>query len=293
MVRFYLPNRYDFRSLTIPDLIADISTVQVFDETNNGVAPPNFNPVYATSVINYDALFKGNYTFGGNIIPGFPGVSSNWQGFGDLYNSFVAYYNTFDALTKLVNGIQQETLSNVNTFIATELVNVLPSNALTRSRYTDPLLYSILFGTGNNYAFAGQLEEWGIGWNLGFPKVDTSYLTRHTGSSFFKILDDYIYASLNEEFNFNRLDTTGPENLQQTRETTGLVGKYNMKLLLNTFGNYTQTAIMNPIAMNPPLGKLDRISFTLLDMNGNVLNNMDCEWNASLNITETLDVTTA
>jgi hypothetical protein len=124
-------------------------------------------------------------------------------------------------------------------------------------------------------------------------KLDTPFLTRHTGNSFFKILDDYVFIKLNDEFQMNRIDTSGKENLAATREPTGMVSKYNTKLLLTTFGGYAQTAINNPIQFNPPLGKLDRISFQLMDTAGNIINNADCEWNASLQITEQMDGPTA
>ena len=89
----------------------------------------------------------------------------------------------------------------------------------------------------------------------------------------------------------NRIDTTGKEHLIATREPTGRVKQYNTKVILNTFGNYTQTAIMNSIPFTQPLTKLDRISFTLIDQGGNIINNADCEWNASLHITESIEST--
>jgi hypothetical protein len=302
MVRFYLPNRYDFRWLTLVDISNEIAIVEPFMASNNGVSPYNFNPVYALSLSNFDTLFQGARTFGANIIPGFNGVSYNthttrntliWLGFADFYDAYSFYYTEYLGILNILNGITRAALSNLNNFIATQLVNILPANALSRSRFTDPLLYSILFGSGNSYQFGGLEEEWGLGWNLGFPKVDTAYSTRHTGNSFYKILDSYVYVKLNDEFNINRLDTTGKENLQATREPTGLVGKYNIKLLLANFNGYTNTAIMNPVEMNPPLAKLDKITFQLMDLGGNVINNTDCEWNACVNISEMLDQPTA
>jgi hypothetical protein len=50
---------------------------------------------------------------------------------------------------------------------------------------------------------------------------------------------------------------------------------------------------MNPVEMNPPLAKLDKITFQLMDLAGNLINNADCEWNACLNISEVLDQPTA
>lgn len=303
LVRFYLPNRYDFRWLTLTDISGEILTVMDYMSNNNGLTPPDFNPQYAYSLVNFNRPFVGPHIYGENIVPGFFGISSNvvhrhsnvvgWIGFGDVLDVFLTYYQNYSALNAIISSINAAVLSNLNKFIATELINILPPSALSRQKYTDPLLYSLLFSSGNNYAFADLEEEWGIGWNLGFPKLDTGFLTRHTGNSFFKILDDYVFIKLNDEFHMNRIDTSGKENLAATREPTGMVSQYNTKLLLTTFGGYAQTAINNPIQFNPPLGKLDRISFQLMDTAGNIINNADCEWNASLQITEQMDGPTA
>jgi hypothetical protein len=303
LVRFYLPNRYDFRWLTLTDISGEILTVMDYMSNNNGLTPPDFNPQYAYSLVNFNRPFVGPHIYGENIVPGFFGISSNvvhrhsnvvgWIGFGDVLDVFLTYYQNYSALNAIISSINAAVLSNLNKFIATELINILPPSALSRQKYTDPLLYSLLFSSGNNYAFADLEEEWGIGWNLGFVKLDTGFLTRHTGNSFFKILDDYVFIKLNDEFQMNRIDTSGKENLAATREPTGGVSQYNTKLLLTTFGGYAQTAINNPIQFNPPLGKLDRISFQLMDTAGNIINNADCEWNASLQITEQMDGPTA
>lgn len=295
LVRFVLPNRYDFRWIRLDDISGEIGIVLA----NGGISPSNFNPLYADCLMKYNEPFIGPRTYGGGIIPGFAGVSYNilpghsntngWLGFGDVLEVFFEFYKSYQALNEIVSAINAATLSNLNNFISTQLKNILPPSALLRQKYTDPLLFSLLFKSGNNYAFANLEEEWGIGWNLGFPKQDTQFLTIQSGNSFFKILDDYVYIKLNDEFHLNRIDTSGKENLSATREPTGQVGGYNTKLLLTTFGGYAQTAINNPIQFNPPLGKLDRISFQLMDTTGSVISNVDCEWNAALQITEVLD----
>ena len=43
---------------------------------------------------------------------------------------------------------------------------------------------------------------------------------------------------------------------------------------------------MNPIAFNPPLGRLDKLSFTWQDLTGTTIDNSDCEWNAVIQIVE-------
>jgi hypothetical protein len=259
---------------------------------------------------DFNPRFINNSNYGGNTasLPCFSGVSSNpfysgtsntsnpynttsntWGGFPDLYSAFVNIYTQYVPVNNLVNGVNNIAQAGVSNFIRTQLSTILPSNVNTGTQYTNPLLYSLLFGSGNNYISSNSLEEWGIGWNLGFPKVDTPLLTIQTGTSFYKILDDYIYVKLNPEYPINCLDTTGAENLQITRESTGNVKGYNMKLLLNNFGGYAQTAILNPVVLNPPISRMDKLTLQLLDLNGTVLSNANCEWNGCLQITEALD----
>jgi hypothetical protein len=358
MVRFYMPNRYDYRSVSLSDMANETSIVRNYFTSNNGITPYTFNPLYAFSLINFDNYFTGNRTYGANIIPSFAGITHNtnptstyykiwlsnttfyssnttttgsssstadgdststtttttvvtritrsgsrqssgnltitsgWQGFADFYDQFVYIYNQYTALNRLITNINNNALSNINQFIITDLQNILPQSALLRQNYNDPLLFSLLFKSGNNPIIGKQLDNWGIGWNLGYPKEDTVYSTIARGNTFFKILDDYVYVRLNDEFNMNKLDISGKENLAESREPTGGVNQYNTKLFLTTFGGYAQTAIMNPISFNPPIGKLDKFSFTLTDTAGNIIDNKDCDWNATLQITEMLDTAT-
>ena len=104
------------------------------------------------------------------------------------------------------------------------------------------------------------------------------------------ILDDYITLRLNEEFDVNRVDTSGKEKLSATLESTGNTKAYYGKLLLANFGSYAQTMIMNPISFNPPLGRLDKLTFTFYDRTNTVIDNLDCEWNAIVQIVENSDV---
>ena len=359
MVRFYMPNRYDYRWVSLPDMATEIGLVRSNFTINNGIAPFNFNPLYAFSLVNFDNYFTGNHTYGANIIPSFSGITHNtnpdsiyykiwqsnvakyssnttttttttsessttengssssttttttvitritrsgslktsgnltiisgWQGFADFYDQFVYIYNQYIALNDTIIKINDETTANINKFIISDLQNILPPSALLRQNYNDPLLFSMLFKTGNNPIIGQRLDNWGLGWNLGYPKEDTAYSTIARGNTFFKILDDYVYVRLNDEFNMNKLDISGKENLAESREPTGGVNQYNTKLFLTTFGGYAQTAIMNPISFNPPIAKLDKFSFTLTDTGGAIIDNADCDWNATLQITEMLE----
>jgi hypothetical protein len=358
MVRFYMPNRYDYRWVSLTDIATETTIVRSNFTVNNGIAPFNFNPLYAFSLVNFDNYFTGNHTYGANIIPSYSGITHNinpdsiyykiwqsnvakyssavttttttttsessitengssssttttivtritrsgslktsgnltiisgWQGFADFYDAFVYIYNQYIALNNIITTINDTATANINKFIISDLQNILPPSALLRQNYNDALLFSMLFKTGNNPIIGQRLDNWGLGWNLGYPKEDTIYSTIARGNTFFKILDDYVYVRLNDEFNMNKLDISGKENLAESREPTGGVNQYNTKLFLTTFGGYAQTAIMNPISFNPPIAKLDKFSFTLTDTGGAVIDNQDCDWNATLQITEMLE----
>jgi hypothetical protein len=43
---------------------------------------------------------------------------------------------------------------------------------------------------------------------------------------------------------------------------------------------------------NPPIGKLDKLTFTWYDITGAIIDNSDCEWSGSIQIVETMDVAT-
>ena len=190
-----------------------------------------------------------------------------------------------------MNGINTTTNSNLTAFIQTDLQYILPPTAFNRQRYTDPLLYSILWKSSLTPQYANLEQEWGLGWNLGFNKTDTPYQTVHGADSFFKILDDFIYLRLNPDYgDMNRIDLGAKENLSATLEPTGETKAYHAKLLLATFGNYAQTLISNPLSFNPPLGRMDKLTFQWIDTAGAIINNADCEWNVVLQITEDVPI---
>jgi hypothetical protein len=139
--------------------------------------------------------------------------------------------------------------------------------------------------------YAGLEEQWGMGWNLGFTKADTPYETVHRGDSFFKILDDFINLQMNREFDMNRMDTGAKEKLSATQEPTGFTKAFHGKLLLAPFGSYAQTLVSNPISFYPPLGRMDKLTFTWVDTTGATIDNNDCEWNAVVQIGEKVNMT--
>jgi hypothetical protein len=130
------------------------------------------------------------------------------------------------------------------------------------------------------------LEDWGLGYNLGYAKADTPFSTYHRASSFYKILEDYIFLRFNPEYQLNRMDNTFRENFKITRDSTGQVQNFHGKLLLNNFNTFSQTFIFNNQPFNPPIGRLDQLYFQWVNIVGDQIDNNDCEWSATCVISE-------
>ena len=281
LTRFYLPNRYDFGFITLQDLSDEMQTVLVDLSGAQSV-----NPTYQTVLNAFNNSFKGNFTFGSNAIAGFAGSNYTFTGFPSFLKQYLANYAAGQSNADLLNTINSNTTLAVKNYINTYLSGILPSYVLNRQRFTDPLLFSIPWKSSLSDVQSALQYEWGLGYNLGYPKQDTPYDTIQIANSFFKILDDYIYLKLNPEFTMNRMDTSSQENLRITHEPTGQTNQYAAKLLLAPFGQYATTLIQNPIAFNPTLTSLDKLSFQWVDLNGSQINNADCEWNMVVQIME-------
>jgi hypothetical protein len=286
LLRCSLTNTYDFGYISLTDISNEVVTAQT--------EKVHFNPDYYRSLLAFNSNFiigSNGQIFGANIIQGYAGSNlSNVTGFGDFYARFVALYNTYNAQVQLVQGINSNVNTNVKTFIQTDLQYILPASSLNRQRFTDPLTFSILWKSALLPQYTKLDDNWGMGWNLGFTKEDTSYQTVHKGPSFFKILDDFINLNMNQEFDMNRMDTGAKEDLSRTLEPTGFIKAFHGKLLLAPFGSYAQTFVSNPLSFNPPLGRIDKLTFTWVDITAAQIDNSDCEWNTVVQIVEKKDM---
>jgi hypothetical protein len=287
LLRTSLTNKYDYGYITMADLSGEVPLLATLSN--------QFNPDYFRSLSNFNAQFvidSNGKVFGANIVQGYAGSNlSNVTGFGDFYARFLNLYNQYNAQVQLVQKINSNVNNYVINFIKTDLQYILPASSLNRQRFTDPLTYTILWKSSLLPQYMKLEEEWGMGWNLGFVKADTPYETVHRGDSFFKILDDFISLQMNREFDMNRMDKSGKENLAATQEPTGFTKAFHGKLLLAPFGSYAQTLVSNPISFYPPLGRMDKLTFTWVDITGATINNNDCEWNAVVQIAEKKDMT--
>jgi hypothetical protein len=288
IVRISLPNVYDFGYVTINQMISEIQTLST--------SPGQFSAAYAEQLSTFDGLFVRSNA------DSFYGVSSfsvPTTGFSNFITQYSTLFGEYIALTSNANIINSNVRTSMQNFILTEMQYILPSNVLTRTRFTDSLTFSFLWKTAllkTPPSYANLVDGWGIGWNLGYAKQDDSYpSTVHFAPCMFKIVDDFLYLRLNPEFNLNRMSAGTKENYLDSREPSGLTSYYYCKLLLNGYGQTATTFVHSPIVLNPPIARISKISFEWLDSKGNLLNipsATDSDWQMTVNIQENVQVTT-
>ena len=170
----------------------------------------------------------------------------------------------------------------------------MPAYAIQRDRVTEPITFSPLFYSSIPESYRELDDEWGLGWNLGFPKEDLPAATVHFASNIYKIFYETIYLRIAEfQGAMNLFDKTGRERLSNTNKSQGQTKQYFAKLLLNSFGNFSSTTFQNPPTFNPPIGKLQRLQFQWIDPTGEIIDNGECDWNAVIRITEQVESATA
>lgn len=287
MMRFTMPNMYDFGYASFNELIDEINQVKIS-------FPNTFNTTYAECISTFNGSFILSNTFGANILPNYYGSTIITNSFEQFINTYSNIYSAYTTSSQLLSSINDTALYNLNTFISQNYSNILPSNALNRQNYTGSIPFSLLWKSSLSPNYLKAIDNWGLGFNLGFAKQDTPFGAFFRSESIYKILDEYVYLRLNPEFKMNVLDSTAPENLSVTRDPTGQTANYHAKILLANFGSYAQTSVITAASLNPPVPKLEQISFELLDTSGLRIDNNDCEWSATLQIVEqTNQATTA
>jgi hypothetical protein len=285
MMRFYLPNRYDFGFVSLSNISIEIPrAIDIKTSTQ-------FNPLYRETLKQFNSNFVfDSKIFGPNSSQGIEGTVIKSTSFGHFLSQYKDYFSKFQSISKDLTTINSNVKRALNEYISSELKYILPADALIRQRVADPILSSLLWKTSLDNNHIGLDDEWGLGWNLGYTKKDTDYSTSHTGDTFYKIQQDYIYLRLNPEFNINGMDAGGKENYKTSREPSGTTKQYYCKLLLTGFGGNATTFIHNPIKFNPPINRITKLQFQWIDANGILIDNNDCEWDMTVNITEHSDI---
>jgi hypothetical protein len=285
LLRFILPNKYDFGYPTQIDLINEIQILN-----NNPSQLSNFTVQYAYVLSNFDSSFQqSNNYFGQGILPNFNGSNITTSNFQEFSSNISTIWQSYQNSASTIQGITDAVNSNMLNYIGTTLQYIIPAFQRDRLNFTDPITFKVCWQSSLLPQYAPLLQNWGLGYNLGFAKQDTSIYTTYTKApSFYKILDDYIYLRLNPEYKMNRLDTTAPENLKLTRDATGQIDNYYCKLLLNSFNSFSSSLIQNQSRFNPMIGRLETMYFEWVDIGGTQIDDTQCDWSASLTITENI-----
>jgi hypothetical protein len=290
LVRINCPNRLDFGFMTIDTLINEI--------TGSTPNKNSYNPDYLTRIKAFNDEFAlTRVAFGDGIYSNYSGAlvttTSNLHYFSNFYKELSNIYTRYENNTTLVNTIDSNVNTEIKTYLGKYWSDILPSYALERERITDPVTFSPLFYSSTPDTLKTADDEWGLGWNLGFPKEDLPAATVHFATSIYKIFFETVFLRLGDyQGNMNIIAKTGRENSSITNEPQGQTNQYFAKLLLNSFGNYSSTTFQNPPSFNPPIGRLDKLQFQWINPNGTIIDNAECDWSAVLRITEQVDIAT-
>ena len=66
--------------------------------------------------------------------------------------------------------------------------------------------------------------------------------------------------------------------------------QYFTKIILNDFASYCRAGVQLDKVFSPVLGKYEVIECQLTDQNGNILSNVDCDYDMVIQITETANI---
>ena len=308
-LRFIGKNYTDFGSPSLAALAVEISSIAGYTPILDGTAylssPSLYNSTistntgirinpaignyysteYANALVKFDQSFSTSVTFGQQV--GFPGIQDTFRGYADALSTYVADYSTITSTYAVYTGILSSATGQLNQYITSNYAGILPPNAIGRSQYTAAIPFQLMFSTYLQAQYAPLIDNWGLGWYLGFKKADT-YPPRVSVASdtFIAIVQNYIYLRLNPEYNINSLAVSGKENLAETREATSQLDKYFAKILLNNFGSFSQAAVQLQKTFTPVLGQMETLRCQLVDKNGIQLSSIDCEYDMTLNFTE-------
>ena len=308
-------NTTDFGEVSFENIIKEITSLQTYTPITNAMAstyvqnlytnPPNISSYinqinsnnvtrgalslsskYSDALVNFDKSFSTTQKFGTSY--SYVGSTFTFVNFSDCYTKYSTLYaNVVPVFQNYVN-ILSTASGQLTEYTITKYSNILPPFALERNNLSDPIPFQLMLSTFIDPKFANQYDSWGLGYNLGFQKADTPPQPRTVvvADTFIRIVQNYIYLKISPELNMNRLAVSNKENLAETHDPSAEDLKYFSKILLNNFGSYCQAAVQMPVKFTPVLGKLDTISFQLLDNNGIPINNVDCEFDLVLSVEE-------
>ena len=262
-------------------------TIKANDQYRISTVGNYFSHEYADSLINFNTMFSTSVTFGKKI--GYMGIPYNLYGYEDAIKKYIELFVSIRGIYANYTSILSTATGQLNNYVSTRYSGVLPSTIINRNRITDPLPFQFQFQSKLAPPYDTQFDEWGLGWNLGFNKVDTAPRTTITSDTFIRITQDYVYLRLNPEYNMNTMGVSGKECRGCCQDSAGQDKKYFSKIILNNFGGFSRTAVQLPKEFNPILGKYDTVSCKLVDKYGAQISNTDCEYDFVFELSEVVN----
>lgn len=280
---------YNFGWIRISDLDSD--------SQNYLVSPANFNGIYALALHELNNKSIVNERLGGGYVSSFSGVQFSISNFTNLYSTFVSYHSQYLSQASTLTGVSNTHNTLTKSYVQNKYSGILPDTLLANNAYLGSIGPSaiqfkndfIMRGstpflsnacTSNNpcciYIERAITNWYGcipaeyvittLAHKLGLPITPTdiinylSTLTAETVSTPYN-----IYLQLNVDRSMNNMDVGMKEDSTITNEPTAESKVVLGKLLTEGSGlsDITQTIIQNPAQFATPLGKLDKLHFTM------------------------------
>lgn len=314
---------YNFNWTSMTDLQSD--------SVNYIITPALYNPIYSSALTQLNIASIVNQRLGAGYVDNFGGTQITTANYMQLYSTFVSYQSTYTGLLGSINNIVSTTNSLNYQFLMNKYGDILPPEMLTTNPFISSNVPGIVRWLTSNLITNGstpfgppscpqtsdlcltireQLQNWfsaidspldvtSLPYRLGLapnPGILTGYIstvTNQAGVSPFN-----VYMQLNIEKSSNNMDVARNEDLSITQDPTGDARIVLGKILTQGSGlnDITQTIIQNPARFEPPLGKLDRLHFTLYLDNLTPLSQVFpysfdfSDWNAVVQIDEQVSV---
>lgn len=283
-----------FGLTTMANLVAE-----AIDVTKN---PNKYSESYKVALQALNTASITNRRIGGYIVDGYGGEMIVATDFATLYSSYVGYTSTYMTQMSTVSTVLGCTQSLIATYAAAKYGTVFPPKIMRNRGYLQNSTDGVKFVVNTrvnqasspfetlssaefdccllinrylqNTYYACLPAEFvinSLAYKLGF--VRPVYSNISTFVAYLNFLGEFsalptsnTLLQVNTEQSFNQMDVAGTENYTVTNESTGqskfILGK--ILTIGQDFLGVSQTIIQSPARFSPPLGKLDKLDFTLL-----------------------------
>lgn len=287
---------YNFGYWTLQDI--DTRTA----DTANYGNPVLYDATFASGLSTLNGKSVLNRRVGGGRVPGYSGVALTTTDFTTLYSTYVSYASTYIGQTSTISSIVGCSMAGLSNYTNTKYSTVLPPQLLANNGYLNNATVGVEFYpaqrvntvsspfetlSSEENSCCNLINNWlrnyyysclpvdyignTLAYKLGF--IGPIYTNISTFAAYLTFLGSFnvlptqnTYLQINTEQSFNNMDVAGDENYTVSNETTGQT-KYVIGKILTIgqdFLGVSQTVIQNPARFVPPLGKLDKLEFTLL-----------------------------